>query len=319
MENSGMIVPPAIQASQSQIVGHVGQIREVCLLVDGLKRLRLQAREKDLLGGESAHLWMEAEGIIALAVPDEEDEVLSPHSPSSSGFGPDITDDRYTDYGPDAEDVELPDSPFEVLNRHGGPTGFVYDGNAVHRRSVLSSDDDIFGAGAIVYPPHREHLRSPSTSPRHSHKASSKYARSVMETMHQHRAFSDPLLPELTDRSTNKMPFDTTSLRDLVNRASVLTRQLADLIRRADGSQSPDAKKDRSHGDDRNRDRNDRDRDASPAVLQLTRAFTPTTESTNGSPKHLPRSRSNNSVLNGALDSSPTRTLGQRMHMMTVV
>ena len=302
LENSGMLVPPAIQASQANVVGHVGQIREVCLLVEDLKRLRILGREKDLLDGVSAPLWKEAEGIIALAVPDEEDPTLSPpHSPSSIIFDKEVLDDQYHDQGPDATDIERPEAPLEVLDRYGRPTGFVYDGNTVRRRSVFSPDDDIFGAGAIVNnPPTREHLRPPSTAIRHSSaKNSSEVARSVMETMHQHRSTSDPLLSELTTQSSNKMPFDTTSLRDLVHRASVLSRTLADLIRKADGrSQSPEAS---PH------------RDSSPA---FTRVFTDPMASP---PKHLLRSESNNSILSSSLDASPTRNLGQRMHMMTVV
>jgi hypothetical protein len=302
LENRGMFVPPAIQASQANVVGHVGQIREVCLLVEDLKRLRILGREKDLLNGASAPLWKEAEGIIALAVPDEEDPTLSPpHSPSSIIFDKDVSDDQYHDQGPNAADIERPEAPFEVLNRHGRPTGFVYNGNTVRRRSVFSADDDIFGAGAIVNnPPTREHLRPPSTAIRHSSaKNSSEVARSVMETMHQRRSTSDPLLPELTTQSSNKMPFDTTSLRDLVHRANVLSRTLADLIRKADGrSQSPEAS---PH------------RESSPA---FTRVFTDPMAS---SPKHLLRSESNNSILSGSIDASSSRSLGQRMHMMTVV
>ncbi|PVH86098.1 hypothetical protein DL98DRAFT_450927 [Cadophora sp. DSE1049] len=303
MENSGMLVPPAIQASQASVVGHVGQIREVCLLVEDLKRLRLLAREKGLLNGPSATLWKEAEGIIALAVPDEEDPALSPppHSPASVVFETEASeDDDYHESGPDGEDLETSDAPFEVLNRHGRPTGFVYDGNTVRRRSVFSPEDDIFGAGLMNSPPVRDHLRLPSTSPRHSSmKSASDVARSVMETMHQHRSTSDPLLQTLASQSPNKMPFDTTSLRDLVHRASVLSRTLADLIRKADGnSQSPEVS---PH------------RESSPA---FTRVFTDPSVSP---PKHLLRSQSNNSILSGSIDGSPTRSLGQRMHMMTVV
>jgi hypothetical protein len=301
MENSGMLVPPAIQASQASVVGHVGQIREVCLLVEDLKRLRLLAREKNLLHGPSSSLWKEAEGIIALAVPDEEDPTLSPpHSPSSVVFDTEAYEDKFLDYGVDAEDIERPEAPFEVLNRHGRPTGFVYDGNTVRRRSVFSPDDDIFGAGGINSPPIREHLRPLSVSPHHSSmKSSADVARSVMETMHQTRSTSDPLLQTLTSQSSNKMPFDTTSLRDLVHRASVLSRTLADLIRKADGgSQSPEAS---PH------------RESSPA---FTRVFTDPMASP---PKNLIRSHSNNSILSGSIDASPTRSLGQRMHMMTVV
>lgn len=301
METSGMLVPPAIQASQENVVGHVGQIREVCLLVEDLKRLRLLAREKDLLGGASASLWKEAEGIIALAVPDEEDPTLSPlQSPSSNVLGSEVAEDMFVDSGTDGMDVESTEAPFEVLNRHGRPTGFVYDGNTVRRRSVFSPDDDIFGAGATVnHRDHREHLRLPSTSSRHgSTKVSSEYARSVMETMHQHRSISDPTIAEMATQTPNKMPFDTTSLRDLVNRASVLARTLADLIRKSESPHSPEVSP---------------RRDSSPA---FTRVFTDPMASP---PKHLGRSHSNNSILSGSIDSSPTRTLGQRMHMMTVV
>lgn len=301
MENSGMLVPPAIQASQESVVGHVGQIREVCLLVEDLKRLRLLAREKDLLGGASAPLWKEAEGIIALAVPDEEDPTLSPpQSPSSVVFSSETVQDNYVDDGPDVEDIERPGAPIEVLNRHGRPTGFIYDGDTVRRRSVFAPDDDIFGAGASVSPrAMRDYLRPPFTSPRPaSIKVSSEYARSVMETMHQHRATSDPIIKEMAIQTPNKMPFDTTSLRDLVHRANVLTRTLSDLIRRADNSQSPEVSP---------------QRESSPA---FTRVFTDPMASP---PKRLDRSQSNNSILSGSIDSSPTRTLGQRMHMMAVV
>ncbi|TVY68968.1 hypothetical protein LSUE1_G009937, partial [Lachnellula suecica] len=298
MENSGMLVPPAIQASQANVVGHVGQIREVCLLVEDLKRLRILAKEKDLLEGSSAPLWKEAEGIIALAVPDEEDLTLSPpHSPSSIMFERESVDDP--DDESDAEELVSPDAPFDLMKANGRPYGFVYDGNTVRRRSVLSYEDDIFGAG-ITKPASKDHLRPPPTSPRPSSiRSASDVARSVMETMHQHRATSDPLLKEMSAQSSSKMPFDTTSLRDLVHRASVLSRTLADLIRRADGrSPSPEAVV---------------QRESSPA---FTRVFTDPMASP---PKNLPRSQSNNSILNGSLDSSPTRSLGQRLHMMTVV
>ncbi|TVY28209.1 hypothetical protein LHYA1_G003310, partial [Lachnellula hyalina] len=299
IESSGMLVPPAIQASQASVVGHVGQIREVCLLVEDLKRLRLLAKEKGLLTGASAPLWKEAEGIIALAVPDEEDLTLSPpHSPSSIIFDRESADDDDGDRGFDVEHLMRPEAPFELLNRNGRPTGLVYNGGTVRRRSVFSVDDDIFGA-VINSSPTRDHLRPPTLTRPSSIRSASDVARSVMETMHQHRATSDPLLKEMAAQSSEKMPFDTTSLRDLVHRASVLSRTLADLIRKSDGrSPSPDAAP---------------QRESSPA---FTRVFTDPMASP---PKNLPRSQSNGSILNGSIDSSPTRSLGQRMHMMTVI
>ncbi|KAE8453698.1 hypothetical protein EG329_009209 [Mollisiaceae sp. DMI_Dod_QoI] len=300
MENSGMLVPPAIQASQASVVGHVGQIREVCLLVEHLKRLRSQGKELNLLSGRYASLWKEADGIIALAVPDEEDPTLSPpHSPASIVYDQEMLDDKFHEHGPDVDEVSMPDAPIEVLNRYGKPTGFFYDGSTVRRRSVFSPEDDIFGAGVINSPPTREHLRPPSNSPRHSSaRSASDVARSVMETMHQHRSTSDPLLQNLASQSSDKMPFDTTTLKDLVSKAGQLSRTLAEVIRKHDGSQSPE---------------NSPQRDSSPA---FTRVFTDPSASP---PKHLLRSHSNNSILSGSIDASPTRSLGQRMHMMTVV
>ncbi|RDL41774.1 Uncharacterized protein BP5553_01753 [Venustampulla echinocandica] len=287
MESSGMLIPQTIQASQENVLGHVGHIREVCLLVEDLKRLRLLAKEKGLLHGSSSTLWKEAEGIIALAVPDEEDMTLSPtHSPSSAAFDREKLDNRHNDTGLDV-----------AVGRH---RGLAYDTKTVRRRSVFSPDDDIFGAG-LDSPPTEELLLPPANPPTHFHsQGSSEVARSVMENMHQHRAISDPLLKEMSIEASNKMPFDTTSLRDLVHRANVLSRTLGDIIRKADGKpQSPEASP---------------RRDSSPA---FTRVFTdPMANPT----KHLPTSRSNNSILSGSIDTSPTRNLGgQRMHMMTVV
>ncbi|KAG9244098.1 hypothetical protein BJ878DRAFT_542621 [Calycina marina] len=297
MANSGMVVPRAIQESQDHVVGHVGQIREVCLLVDDLKRLRVLANEKGLLQGPSASLWKEAEGIIALAVPDEEDPALSPTSPAFPRVSEDYSDREHDGVGIDGIETVV-----EVIDNQRQGTE-PYEAKSVRRKSVFSPDDDIFGAASLVHPPTRDQLRPPFDSPRHSNlKSSSEYARTVMETMHQHRATSDPQsLSDLLGQSANKMPFDTTSLRDLVNRASALARSLSELIRNSDGSQSPD---------DSSR------RDSSPA---FTRVFTPTAEAMANPATHLPRSESNTSILNVTIDSSPTRNLAQRMHMMTVV
>ncbi len=300
MEHSGMLVPPAIQASQASVVGHVGQIREVCLLVEDLKRLRLLAKEKDLLEGKSAALWKEAEGIIALAAPDEEDEIMVSSGLPTPIIIEDDDDDKFHDEGFDAEDIGKPEKPVEVLGRYGQSTGLAYDGMKVRRKSVFSPEDDIFGSGALISHPSKEHLRPPSAATRQSSiRSASEVARSVMETMHQHRSTSDPMLGNLTSQASNKMPFDTTSLRDLVHRANVLTRTLSELIRKADGQvDSSDTAT---------------QRESSPA---FTRVFTDPMQSP---PKHLPRSQSNNSVLSGSIDDSPTRALGQRMQMMTVV
>lgn len=303
MSGSGMLVPEAIQVSQANVVGHVGQIREVCLLVEDLKRLRGLAREKGILDGSSASLWREAEGIIALAIPDEEDETLSPpRSPSSYSFEHEPIGDRYRDGGFDVNELSEAKGPAQTNNNQERATGLVYDGLHVRRQSVFSPEDDIFGAGGVaaIQRLGEEQMQSMKAARHLRSKDSTDVARTVMEHIHQHRAASDPLRSE-TSEGLKKMPFDTTSLRDLVHRANALSRALAEIIRKADGSsQSP-------HRSPKN------DLDSSPA---FTLVFT---DPLTSPPKHLLRSQSNNSILSGSIDASPTRGLGKRMHVMTVV
>jgi hypothetical protein len=303
MSGSGMLVPEAIQASQANVVGHVGQIREVCLLVEDLKRLRGLAREKGILDGSSASLWREAEGIIALAIPDEEDETLSPpRSPSSYSFERESVGDRYRDGGFDIDDLSGANGSAQPSNTQERATRLLYDGLHVCRQSVFSPEDDIFGAGGVAASQRlgEEQMQSMKATRQVRSRDSTDVARTVMEHIHQHRTASDPIL-SVTSEGLKKMPFDTTSLRDLVHRANALSRALAEIIRKADGSsQSP-------HRSPKN------DIDSSPA---FTRVFT---EPLTSPPRHLLRSQSNNSILSGSIDASPTRGLEKRMHMMTVV
>jgi hypothetical protein len=266
-----MFVPPAIQASQANVVGHVGQIREVCLLVEDLKRLRTLAQEKGILNGSAADKWREAEGIIALATPDEEDETLSPaRSPSV--------------------DLSRSNSVRNDGSSRLDPSNTRVD-NQAPRRSVLMPDDDIFGSGPAEHDPFDNH----------STKSAAAIAKSLMENLHQHRAISDPILSNSEYRASNKMPFDTTSLKDLVQRASSLSRTLAELIRSTDqGPASPECVR-------------QGERESSPAFVRVF------TDPMNEALRPIHRSQSNNSTMSSNIDSSPSRSLARRMQMMTVV
>jgi hypothetical protein len=298
MNGSGMLVPPAIQASQAIVAGHVGQIREVCLLVEHLKRLRGQAKEKGLLDGSSAELWREAEGIIALAIPDEEDEALSP---ALSPTPVTLEDEDMDDFGID--EIVQKMGPSFVLDSPAQPTNSLTDGVHMRRRSVFSPDDDIFGAGGVAAAQRlgEEQAQSSRTNRSSNTRGSTDVARSVMENIHQHRAISDPLR---TDSQTipQKMPFDTTSLRDLVQRANTLTRILAEIIRKAEDDEDQHAVRTPQHPA----------RDSSPA---FTRVFS---EPPSSPPIHLPRSQSNNSTLSGSIDGSPSHRIEKRLQMMAV-
>jgi Septation protein etd1 len=211
-----MVVPQAIKERQASVLGHLGHVKEFALLVEGLKRLRTHAVAKRIRDGPSANLWDEADAIIALATLNDDDEELLPsRSPSSPSFGFDAFDD---DFQP---------SPNAGRNR---------------RKSVLLPDDDIFGgssSGITAQPIAKQNSKSPPRPQGHSLSKSdrqdaSSVARSLMETMHQRRTTSDPVLSTISANPQKKMPFDTTTLRDLVAHVSSLTRTLADVIRNAD-------------------------------------------------------------------------------------
>ncbi len=284
-----MFVPHAIQASQATVVGHVGQIREVCLLVEDLRRLRGLAKEKGIIDGPSADKWREAEGIIALAIPDEEDETLSlSQPPAASATKAALNSSEKSSITAGLVDA---DDDSVLKDNQNMSESFV-----PRRQSILAMEDDIFGFGSP--------RRSPDGTPlskRHHHTDLSEVARSVMENLNQHRATSDPIISRAIASRSSKMPFDTTSLRDLVQRANALTRALSEIIRKADGfthspTKSPPVL-----------------RDISPA---FTRVFTDPQTSPS---KNMHRSQSDNTLMAGTtIDSSPTRNLS-RMQMMAVI
>ncbi|SZE99743.1 unnamed protein product [Blumeria hordei] len=257
-----MVVPEAIRACQENIVGHVGQIREVCLQVEEMKRLRGIAKYRGLLQGEFASLWLQAEGIIALAAPADEKE------------------EEEADGEPGEENQSLMNPTHHYKSTHRKAEDDKYQQSLCSNASTHKSLDQSNGSTSLI-----------RTS------SSTEVARKVMETIHQQRSALDPLLPKFTEDSGSKMPFDTTSLKDLVGRAITLNRILRDVIRAADGSPE-------NTGSSR--------RDSSPA---FTRVFTEPA----ATPKRTSRNTSNNSIISGSVDRSPSQALSQRMNMMTVV
>ncbi|KAJ5683216.1 hypothetical protein N7462_006381 [Penicillium macrosclerotiorum] len=188
-----MMVPKAILERQASLRGQFGQVQELTLLVEELKRLRHQASVLDLMAGPSSELWKEAEGIVNLATIDNEDDHRSPPgSPSSLTFSFDDSDDE--------------------------------GGNSSSKRN---SNNSWHG------PPHHD---APLYNPalRQLSKDSPK-SKSVLDLLQPSHPESSGL-PNLTPAPrTQKLPFDTQSLRDLVVRAGVVTRALKEVIRKAEG------------------------------------------------------------------------------------
>lgn len=300
-----MIVPASIQATQPTVMAHSGQIRELSLLVNDLKRLCRLGREMDMFDGSLARLWRDAEGIIALASPDEDSLEDGFPSPVAEEFELNLVDERFMDEGFDGG----------VLDHHANSTSKVHEQlrTAVvkerpqaRRRSVFSPEDDIFGSW-----PHADEDGAPHQGPRtpepkqlSSSFDPSSVARSLMESMHLRRV--QPTDAEDEKEEPGRLNFDTNSLKELVKRASDLRDTLSDLVRQADPVAQSPLRTPR-------RERSAKNEDGSPA---FTRVFddpvsTPT--------RQILHSRSNNSMLsNGSVAASPSNALSQRLQMMTV-
>jgi len=279
-----MLVPASIQAAQPTVKAHSGQIRELSLLVNDLKRLCRLGREMNMLNSFSAQLWHEAEGIIALASPDEDTEGGDTDNMEDSDFA--AFDERYIETGFDGSSLDAPINP---SRRNLSPS---------RRRSAFMPDDDIFGTWdnfhGAVGGDRPKTPNNPIAEPR-----STSVARSVMESMHTRRVKSDVDAADDIDseeRSNGKLNFDTNSLKELVKRAGDLRDSLSELVRREDHiTQSPVRTPKHTRAD------------GSPA---FTRVFDdPSTSPTRRLANH------NKPALNS---TSPSNGISRRMQMMTV-
>ena len=296
-------VPESIQASQPSVRAHSGQIRELSLLVNDLQRLCRHAREMDLLDGTSQALWKEAEGIIALASPDD-DELDAGHDCSSSvdmdAF--DVTD-QFSDDGFDATSLEKIDAALESRDLAMSKTTVVRERLSPRRRSVFSPDDDIFGGKWPVAEGNSQSNRSSSPMTPEGRRSRSRdmngVVRTVMEAMQQ-----KPATEQHQDIATarKRMHFDTNSLRVLVKRAGDLRDTLSDIVRSVDQITSSPV---RSPWKDR--------------CLESSPAFTKVFDDPSSSPpRRVPRSHGNTPMAEGASPSHSPPGLNRRLQTMTV-
>lgn len=201
----GMLVPRAILERQASVHGQFGQVKELTLLVEELQRLRQQGHVQGIMQGQSAELWKEAEGIINLAtLDDEEQEFLPPRSPLALS----------ADF--DAFDEDSPSS-----RRKSGHASRA-------DRSANAEDSSGFQVPSRSSPDKPKLDTPPTSRPR---KESAAKAKSVLETIHQQRSELDSTFIDVKSSQKN---FDTTSLRDLVTRAGVVTRALKEIVRKAE-------------------------------------------------------------------------------------
>ena len=292
-------VPESIQAAQPSVKAHSGQIRELSLLVNDLQRLCRHGKDYELLDGSHRTLWKEAEGIIALASPDDDDLEADHETSSSIDLDAFEANDRLFD--DDYDSVDKLDAALDGHEPAMSRTAVIRDRPSPRRRSVMSPDDDIFGNN---WPLTEENLQSRSSRPRtpepRLNKASdvNGMVRSVVEVMQQ-RSITESLLEG--GNANKRMHFDTNSLKILVKRAGDLRDILSDVIRRAEQlTQSP-----------ARTPRHDRQLESSPA-------FTKVFEDPGSSPpRRITRSRGNTTKVDSP-ENSPSSGINRRMQLMTV-
>jgi hypothetical protein len=231
-ESASLVVPASIQAAQGTVKAHSGQIREFSLLVNDLKRLCRHGRDLGLLDNHGVAKWEEAENIIALASPDEEqtdgaaDEDMPP-GPNNSTSSPNYLVEGF---GPMSlnEPADLGTARQSSITRQP----------AIRRRSVFSPEDDIFGSSASWSEddPKPSRPRTPVRRPEAPTSDTAVIA-SVMEAIQQQRSASESArdkCPSQRQAVESKLFFDTNSLQELVKRASYLRDTLSDIVRRAE-------------------------------------------------------------------------------------
>ncbi|KAI1128321.1 hypothetical protein F5Y10DRAFT_177065 [Nemania abortiva] len=288
-----MLVPASIQATQPTVKAHSGQIRELSLLVNDLKRLCRLGREMSMLVGPSAKLWHEAEGIIALASPDEDTDTADIET--SDDFDSAPIDERFIEKGFDGASLEVREGS-RRRNRHSS-----------RRRSVFSPEDDVFGTWD--YADQEAAVQRPRTPENRAiiEPRSTSVARSVMESMRKHHTTFDVNAndednedDDAHEHSNRKMNFDTNSLRELVKRAGDLRDSLSELVRREDHiTQSPTRTPKHTRPD------------GSPA---FTRVFDEPTSSPTRRTSHNHKS----ALSNTSVSTSPSNGISRRMQMMIV-
>ncbi|KAJ5763335.1 hypothetical protein N7533_002016 [Penicillium manginii] len=216
-----MTVPQAILERQASLRGQYGQVQELTLLVEELKRLRHQASVLDLVGGPSSELWKEAESIVNLAtIDDEENQRSPPGSPSSLTFSFDDSDD---------EGLTVPSTKRDSDGSWRSAAKQETTLTLPLRQPKRDSESTWQETPTSNNQPYDQPLRQLSKN--------SPKSKSVLDILQPPRGHDrSATLPDLRPSSrAQKLPFDTSSLRNLVVRAGVVTRALKEVIRKAEG------------------------------------------------------------------------------------
>lgn len=297
-------VPESIQATQPSVKAHSGQIREFSLLVNDLKRLCRHARDLDILEGQHSGLWKEAEGIIALASPDEDSSDQENQTPPSPVLDAFEASERSWEDAFDSVSFDRLDGSFDGAEPVISKTAVVRERHSPRRRSVFSPEDDIFGNWPLVEDQTQPNRPSRPRTPENRLNKTSDMAGIVKSVMEAVQRSSSPDVSQPAEYpKNNRVHFDTNSLKALVKRAGELRDSLAEIIRKADQiSQSP-----------ARTPRYERHRESSPA---FTRVFE---DPGSSPPRRITRSRGTTPMKeNTSPENSPSSGLSRRVQVMRV-
>ena len=136
----GMKVPQAIMERQASVYGQFGHVQELTVLVEELKRLRLQGNLLRVVQGPSNELWKEAEGIVNLATfEDEENGFSPPPSPSRLSFDDFESDSSPTNKVRKRNDSDVRRAPLSLWPNPSATTPPRWKDSTLKARTVLET------------------------------------------------------------------------------------------------------------------------------------------------------------------------------------
>lgn len=225
-----MVVPRSIREQQDNVVANIHLLREWGLLIEELKELRIRAVALDMLTGPYAQAWQEVDAMIELADQETQEHTLEPRRspPSSPGFDYDDFEENMPNI---AETLQPPvaSSDFTSTSEHPKAAS-----TSPGRQSPRQSTPRL----------------ELSTRPR---KDSEAVARSVIEALQAKRSVSDPTALVSAPQS-NKVPFDTGTLRHIVPYVSGLKRRIKDALRETEGLRTSPARQNTRYIDSEDED-----------------------------------------------------------------
>ncbi|KAI5304685.1 hypothetical protein KEM56_006122 [Ascosphaera pollenicola] len=194
-----MRVPKSIMETQASVHGQFGQVQELTLLVEELKRLIARGNMLDLCEGPSSDLWKEAKAIIHLADFEGEDESIKKEEAAIAQTVTHVPEKPAVSHASVSPAVSFDSVEAAFASFNSSPVSWKkgVNPNIQVKSGVLPS------------------LQSSSSL---------------------RQELPDDKLPkaEVSRSGKDKLPFDTQSLKALVSRSHIVTRSLKDILRRAE-------------------------------------------------------------------------------------